>query len=91
MEGSAPSVITVVPVAVPVAVPVQVVQAAPVDGSATLAEPGFLMRPASPKLGFLKGIFPVVPVVPTVPATVAPPAQVIQGSPVKGSIDTSPI
>lgn len=55
------------PVAVPVAA-VQVVQAAPVDaGSATLAEPGFLIRPDSAKLGFL---MEVVPVEPTVPAAV---------------------
>jgi hypothetical protein len=44
----------------------QVVQGVPVDaGSDGIAEPGFLMRPASPsKLGFLGGITPDVPAVP---------------------------
>ena len=49
--------------AVPVAgsATVQVVQAAPVaDGFVLLTEPEFLMRPASPKIGFLMGIVPVL-------------------------------
>jgi hypothetical protein len=75
-----PEVVPTAPAAVPVVL--QVVQGVPVDaGSDGIAEPGFLMRPASPsKLGFLGGIAPDVPAV-TVAGSAAVHVAPVQACP----------
>ncbi len=83
--GSQPEHVPAVTVAGSAAVHVVPVQACPDGLDGLIAdEPGFLMRPASVKLGVFMGA-----VLPAVPAAVV--VQVVQAAPVNGSADAPPV